>query len=267
LRQIAILTDFGISDNYNGVMEAVIRRINPEVTITYITPNARNFDVISGAYLLFTSYRYFPKGTIFLVVIDPGVGTSRKPLIVRTNNYLFVGPDNGVLYPAIYDDGVKKVVAISNKRLYLSKQVSHTFHGRDIFSVASAFLSLGVDMSTFGEEVDPNSLVRLEFKQEDRGNFVCGTVVYVDHFGNVATSIRKEVRGVKSVSVRDRKFSAKRVNTFGEGRPGELLVYTNSYGFLEIGINKGSASQFTGAETGDEVCVELYTQEDSSRSI
>ncbi len=266
MRQIAILTDFGISDNYNGVMEAVIRKINPEVTITYITPNARNFDVTSGAYLLYTSYRYFPRNTIFLVVVDPGVGTSRRALIVKTNKYVFVGPDNGVLYPTITEDGIRKVISISNRRLYLSKRVSYTFHGRDIFSAASAFISLGVDISIFGEEVNPESLAKLEFTQEEKGNLLCGRVIYVDHFGNVATSIRGEIPEIKSVTIKGRKFNGRKVNTFGEGRPGELLVYTNSYGFLEMGINKGSASQFTGAETGDDICVELYTREDSSRS-
>ncbi|BCU70566.1 SAM hydrolase/SAM-dependent halogenase family protein [Stygiolobus caldivivus] len=273
-KQIAILTDFGISDNYNGVMEAVIKRNNPEVEITYITPNAREFSIYGGAYLLYTSYRYFKKGTIFLTVIDPGVGTSRKPIIIKTNNYFFVGPDNGVLYPASNEDGIKEIIAITNPRVYLSKKISNTFHGRDIFAISATLLSLNVDLETFGEKI--TDLVKLSFdysleELSDDKIKACGKVIYVDHFGNIATSIRIDndlslgKRG--KLLFKGKEIDVHQVRTFGESKSQEILVYKNGYSFIEIGINKGSAFNILGLREGDEICVEVSIQADSNHSI
>jgi S-adenosylmethionine hydrolase len=267
MSQVAILTDFGISDNYNGVMEAVIRKINPNVSITYITPNASNFNVISGAYLLFTSYKYFRKNTIFLTVIDPGVGTTRKAIIIKTKNYYFVGPDNGVLFPAAFNDSILNIIEITNEKLFLSKEISRTFHGRDIFAASAAFLSLGIDLEIFGNKLDINKIEKIEFNYIKENNFICGNIIYIDHFGNVATSIREQPTNLKNILINSNKFNVKNVNTFGEGKKGELLAYKNGYGFLEIGINMGNASELTGAKIGDKICLELFTQGDFSHSI
>ena len=271
--QIAILTDFGISDNYNGVMEGVIRKINPDANITYITPNAKDFNIYAGAYLLYTSYRYFQKNTIFLTVIDPGVGTKRKAIIVKTRNYYFVGPDNGVLYPAISEDGILKVVQITNPKMFLSKEISNTFHGRDIFSVAAAYLSLNVDMTVFGETINPEELEKIEFNftesKEGSKTVYCGKIIYIDHFGNAATSIKTKIdRNAKVVAKhKGREYYLNVVRTFGEGKENELLLYNNGYGFLEIGINKGNAAITINANEGDDICLEVYTQGDFSHSI
>ncbi|BFI75335.1 hypothetical protein YN1HA_14330 [Sulfurisphaera ohwakuensis] len=270
--QIAILTDFGISDNYNGVMEGVIRKINPNVDITYITPNAKEFNIYAGAYLLYTAYRYFKKGTIFLVVIDPGVGTERKALLIKTKNYYFIGPDNGVLYPSVEEDEIEKVIYINNPKLYLSKNISNTFHGRDIFSVAAAYLSLNVDINVFGNEINKNEIEKLSFlfneMREDKNITYCGKILYIDHFGNVATSIRiKTTKNFKYVlKYKGNEYELFAVKTFGEGEQNKLLLYNNGYGFLEIGINKGNASIVINAKEGEDVCLEVYTQEDSNHS-
>lgn len=273
-KQIAILTDFGISDNYNGVMEAVIRKFNPEIEITYITPNAKEFNIYSGAYLLYTAYRYFRRGTIFLVVIDPGVGTSRKPLIIRTNNYFFVGPDNGVLFPAANEDQIKSIIWINDPRSYLSKRISNTFHGRDIFAVTAALLSLGVDMNVFGEEISQITNLDFEYKLEkiaENKLKACGKVIYVDHFGNVTTSIRIDkdllLNMNGKLTLKDgQEYELHQVKTFGESYGQELLVYKNGYSFIEIGINKSSAFYILNIREGDEVCVEVFTQGDSNPS-
>jgi len=264
--QIAILTDFGISDNYNGVMEAVIKRINPKASITYITPNANNFNIISGAYLLYTSYKFFRKNTIFLTVVDPGVGTERKAIIIRSKNYYFVGPDNGILFPSAYENSILDIVDIVNEKLFLTKEISRTFHGRDIFATSAAFLSLGIDLETFGNKLNINEIEKLEFTQIKNNNIICGNVIYIDHFGNVATSIKEKISSVKYVLINSNKFSVQYVNTFGEGKKGELLAYKNGYGFLEIGINMGNASELTKAKIGDKICLELSIQEDFSHS-
>ncbi|AWR94476.1 SAM hydrolase/SAM-dependent halogenase family protein [Acidianus brierleyi] len=262
--QIAILTDFGISDNYNGVMEGVIKRINSNASITYITPNANNFNIISGAYLLYTSYKYFRKNTIFLTVIDPGVGTERKAIIIKSRNYYFVGPDNGVLFPAAHDDSILNIVKITNEKLFLSREISRTFHGRDIFAAVAAFLSLGIDLETFGNKLNMNEIEKLEFIQTKNNNIICGNVIYIDHFGNVATSIKERINNIRYVLINSNKFNIRYVNTFGEGKKGELLAYKNGYGFLEIGINMGNASELIKAKIGDKICLELSIQEDFS---
>ena len=271
--QIAILTDFGVSDNYNGVMEGVIRKINPDVNIVYIAPSAKEFNLYAGSYLLYTSYRYFQRNTIFLVVIDPGVGTRRKAIIIKTKNYYFVGPDNGILYPAAFEDGIVEAVQITNQRMFLSKEISNTFHGRDIFSVAAAYLSLNVDMSIFGEKIKPEELEKLEFnfsetKEGDKIVY-CGKVIYIDHFGNIATSIKVKMNeNSKALAkFKGKEYQLNVVRTFGEAKGKELLLYNNGYGFLEIGINKGNAAITINAEEGDDICLEVYTQGDFNHSI
>ncbi|MEM3515772.1 MAG: S-adenosyl-l-methionine hydroxide adenosyltransferase family protein [Saccharolobus sp.] len=271
---IAILTDFGVNDNYNGVMEAVIRKVNPEARIIYISGNVKNFNIYAGAYLLYTSFKYFPKNTIFLVVIDPGVGTNRRPLIIKTLNYIFVGPDNGVLFQAAEKDGIEKIIEINNPKLYLSNIISNTFHGRDIFSITAAFLSLGVDITIFGKElrIDEINKINITYKVEDKR--ICGKVAYIDHFGNIATSIpteavigKVEYNRLIKITVNNSNYMCRFVKTFGYGNENELLIYQNGYFLLEIGINKGNAKDKIDVKEGDEICLEVYTQEDSSHSI
>ena len=272
--KIAILTDFGVNDNYNGVMEAVIRKVNPKAQIIYISGNVKNFNIYAGAYLLYTSFKYFPKNTIFLVVIDPGVGTNRRPLIIKTLNYIFVGPDNGVLFQAAEKDGIEKIIEINNPKLYLSNIISNTFHGRDICSITAAFLSLGVDITIFGKElrIDEINKINLTYKVEDKR--ICGKVAYIDHFGNIATSIpteavigKVEYNRLIKITVNNSNYMCRFVKTFGYGNENELLIYQNGYFLLEIGINKGNAKDKIDVKEGDEICLEVYTQEDSSHSI
>ncbi|AHC51095.1 hypothetical protein SUSAZ_03240 [Sulfolobus acidocaldarius SUSAZ] len=271
---MAILTDYGVSDNYNGTLEGVIKKINPDIDITYITPNAKNFNIFTGAYLLNTSYRYFKKNTIFLIIVDPGVGTQRNAILVKTNNYYFVAPDNGVLYPTIIEDNIEKIILISNKKFYLSKSISNTFHGRDIFAPIASYISVGVDLSVFGEEISKSEIVKLDFSYTlDRINEnrvkACGKIVYIDHFGNIATTIRNvKLRTEQKalVSLRDKQLELRVVRTFAEGKENELVLYSNGYGFIEIGINMSSASNILGVKEGEDVCIEAYIQEDSNHS-
>ncbi|MBP1357508.1 MAG: S-adenosyl-l-methionine hydroxide adenosyltransferase family protein [Sulfolobus sp.] len=269
-RIISILTDFGVSDNYNGTMEGVIKTINKDAEIAYIAGNAKSFNILAGAYLLYTSYRYFPRGTIFLTVIDPGVGTSRNAIIVKTKHYYFIGPDNGVLYPAANEDEIQKIIKISNPKLYLSKKISNTFHGRDIFSVAAAFVSLNIDLDVFGPEIPIDKISKLDlFYIKSKENKKCFKVIYIDHFGNVTLSYKDPERylaNIKEVCITS-KLKARKVRTFGDGKEGELLIYANGYNFLELGINKGNASDALNVKEGDEICLEDCTQEDFSHSI
>jgi len=268
MKQIAILTDFGSRDNYNGVMEAVIRRINPKSTVSYISPESREFNIYAGAYLLLTSYRYFTRGTVFLVVIDPGVGTDRRPILVRTRRFYFIGPDNGVLYPAVQEDEVKGVWVLDNPKLFRKTELSSTFHGRDIFAPSAALKAAGVSENTLGTSTDPSTMVKLNLPYIRTKEEACGVVFYIDHFGNIALSIR-EAPPSQKVKVKMGDFSGqlRLVRTFGDGEPGELILYKNSYGFMEVGINKGNANKVINIREGENVCLGGYTQGDSSHSI
>ncbi|BCU67351.1 hypothetical protein HS7_07880 [Sulfolobales archaeon HS-7] len=263
---IAVLTDFGVTDNYNGVVVATIKKLNPYANVEFITPQSKNFNVIAAAYQLYTSFKYFPRKTIFTVVVDPGVGTSRKAIIVKTKNYYFVGPDNGVLSWAANHDKIVEIRNFTNSNLYLSHSISNTFHGRDIFAVASAFLSLGLSMEIFGEKL--TKIEKIPFQYSKEKNKHLGRVVFIDHFGNVATNIPfSVVNHISRVLIKDNEVKVKQVKSFGYAGRGELLVYENGYGFLEIGLREDSAANVLNVKEGDEICIEEYTQEDFSHFI
>ena len=261
-RVVAFLSDFGSRDPYVAIVKAVIEKISAgKVRVIDISHDVPGFSVVAGAYVLYTSYRYFPRGTVFLVVIDPGVGTERRALAVRTSNYYFVGPDNGVLYPAITEDGVVEARVISNEAVFL-KPVSKSFHGRDVFGPAAALLALGVPLEALGPRIEPEKLVRLELRKRCEEETVEAMVVYVDHFGNAALGLDKECleklcqRGSIVAETRGRRYRAKCLPVFSMAEKGELVFYLNSLGFPELAVNLGSAAQLLGIGIGD--VVRLY---------
>lgn len=261
---ITLLTDFGLRDPYVAEMKAVILSINPSATIVDITHLVEPFNVRMGAFLLASAYRYFPKGSIHVGVVDPGVGGRRRPLLIKSRNYAFIGPDNGLLALAAKLDGVEEAYEITNPRLMLP-EVSKTFHGRDIFAPVAAHLSLGVEPSEVGERVqsfkEPSfARPRLE------GSRLLGEVLYIDNFGNVVTNIAEELvkeLGAKagdelSIQVGECEFRCRFVKYYSMGEPGELLSLVGSHGFLEISVNLGKASERVGARLGDLVAVERF---------
>ncbi len=266
-RTIALLTDFGYKDPYVGLMKAIIYRINSEVNIVDITHDITSFSIQEASYILYVSYRYFPKQTIFLVVVDPGVGTKRRVLIIKTNNYIFIGPDNGVLYQSVLDDGIKSIIEVTNDKFFM-KPVSNTFHGRDIFAPIAAYVSLGIDPSVFGEKISVNDIVKLELEiKELTSNRICGKVLYIDKFGNVVLNLRfKEYNlskyyGKAKIIINGLngkiELVAKVGKSFGDVQPGRPVVYVNSFNFVELGINKGNAARTYSVNIGDSVCLEL----------
>ncbi len=255
-RVISLITDFGLKDPYVGIMKGVIASINPGATVIDVTHDVRSFDVREAAFTLLASYRWFPPGTVHVVVVDPGVGTARRPLLIVGRNYYFVGPDNGVLSWAAIEDGVESAYVLTN-RAFMTREVSYTFHGRDIFAPAAAWLTRGVKPEVLGEPVEPDMLVSLEpLRCEAREGVVGGFVVVVDKFGNVITSCREAPFSPGDrvvVETGDSEWEAVFARTFGEVPEGQLLVHVNSLGFLEISVNRGSASTMTGLKPGDEV--------------
>jgi len=263
---IVLLTDFGLSDPYVGMMKGVIANINPDTRIIDLTHDIPKYGIEVAAYVLKSTYRYFPKKSIFNVVVDPGVGSARRPLIVRSGNYLFVGPDNGVLLPAATDDGLVDAYEI-NPRTAGLPEISWTFHGRDIFAPTAALLSLGVTPESLGSKVSVEELVSVDVppkkpKLISEGT-VAITVFYVDSFGNVilSTDIRSLMKTLKlklgdivEISTNlpgSRWLRAKLARTFSEVNPGELAVYEGSLRLAEVAVYLSAASRTLGVGAGD----------------
>jgi hypothetical protein len=244
---IALLTDFGVQDNFVGVMKGVMLTINPGVQLIDITHEVKPQNIRRAAFLLWGSYSFFPKGTIFLVVVDPGVGSKRSPLAIKTKNYYFVGPDNGVLSLAAEADTIEKGVSLENKHYFL-KNISSTFHGRDIFAPSAAYLSRGVPISSLGK--DKRKIKKIFFPQpQKRNGRLIGELIYVDRFGNLITNIKKKVlydflNGRKFIATIKRKKIKRIYSFYACAEENEPFFVEGSFGFLEVSFKNGNAQSF-----------------------
>ena len=251
---ITLLTDFGLKDGYPGVMKGVIYRIAPQARIIDLTHHIEPQNILAGSIILGRSYSYFPPGSIHIAVVDPGVGTQRRPIAARLGNHLFVCPDNGLITLAL-EDAEKagqevEVVHLNQPRFWLP-EVSYVFHGRDIFAPVAGHLAVGVPLSELGEYVhDP---VRLHAPSpEALPNGWRGQVVGMDHFGNLSVNINAaHLAGLGRVEI---QVAGKHIRglsrTFGEGRPGELVALIDSDNCLSICVVNGSAAEQLKAGTG-----------------
>ncbi len=244
-RMIVLLTDFGESE-YVGMMKGKIYSICEEVRIVDLTHSITPQSIIEGAWVLKTSYRYFPPRTIFVVVVDPGVGTERRSVLVQTKNYHFIGPDNGVLYPAATEDGIRQVFEIK-----VTEQDSRTFHGRDVFAPTAAYLYKGAVGRRLGNFVGELS-VPLEFHLDGRE----GQVVRIDRFGNVITNIPPLDKDEYVVRYKGTEKRLKWYQTYAAASFGELFLVTGSAGTLEISIRDASAASVVMARQGDTIVIE-----------
>ena len=236
---ITLLTDFGTADYYVGAVKGAILSVNPDAVIVDITHEIPAQDVETGAFLLLAAHKTFPRGTIHVVVVDPGVGSTRRPIIVSANDQFFVGPDNGI-FSYICAHRTFHVTA----EKYFRPNPSSTFHGRDIFAPVAAVLSTGVAPEQFGPEIDDE--VRLPSLETPL------RIIHIDRFGNCVTNISRERFEGKSLSINGRTITAVR-NFYGEAPEGEIFAIWGSAGFLEISVNGGSAAQVLGAKRGDSV--------------
>ena len=258
---ITLTTDYGTNDHLVGVLKGVILSINPEVNIVDITHSILAHDILDGALTLSQAYKFFPSKTIHLVVVDPGVGTARRPILVAGDTHYFVAPDNGVL-SAIYDQSESLYVWDITSEHYFRQPVSNTFHGRDIFAPVAAWLSKSWQTASFGDAI--TDFVRFAIpKPKVSGNTTKGIVLRVDNFGNLITNLT--VEDVPALIAPDAKFTirvgnaavTKIVPTFAQGAAGETFAIIGSSGYIEICVNKGSAARTVGAGRGAEVTVEL----------
>ena len=238
-RIITLTTDFGLKDHYVGAMKGVILSINPNVIITDITHEIPPQDIFNATLILRNFYNYYPQGTIHIVVVDPGVGSRRKPIVVQADNYIFLGPDNGI-FTFVYSE-LKSVKAfeISNPKYTLPK-VGSTFDGRDVFAPAAAHLSLGVTVDDLGGQV--RKPVKLQIKEPVvRGSEIIGEVIYIDSFGNLITNVPAQLIKPESRVYIGGEVIKRISQSYAEVPKGELLAIIGSTGFLEISISHGSA--------------------------
>jgi S-adenosylmethionine hydrolase len=251
---IALLTDFSWHNWYLGVMKGVILGINPEVRIVDLCHDVSSQDVREGSFVLGNSFEYFPEGTVFLCVVDSGVGGDRRNLIIETDKYFFVGPDNGIM-SCVFEKGiVRKVYAVKPGKHTLPLH-GRTFLGRDVFAPIATHLTLGVEPSEMGTVVDSVLTVPALKPHVNKKGEVSGRAVYVDTFGNIITNISEqflvEQFGKKidwdEVTVRTGKMRIKGMKRYYEqGKLGKLMALFDSWGYLELAVNMGNAFDLLG---------------------
>jgi S-adenosylmethionine hydrolase len=253
---ITLTTDFGTSDHLVGAMKGVIANINPAARVVDINHHVTPFDILDGALSIGGAYSYFPARTVHIVIVDPGVGTQRRPLMVSGEKQFFIAPDNGVL-STVYDRESCSVRHITSEHYFLNP-VSPTFHGRDIFAPAAAWLSKTAQTEPFGEVVTDFVRFKLPTPKEVN-NTLKGVVLRVDTFGNLMTNFKVEHLPPAAVESCEVHFSIAGkevrdlVRTFGLGGPGQPVALIGSSGYIEIAINRGNAARALGANRGAEV--------------
>jgi S-adenosylmethionine hydrolase len=260
---ITLTTDFGTNDHFVGTMKGVILNIVPEAAIVDISHAVQAFDVLDGALTISQAYSYFPTGTVHLVVVDPGVGTARRPIIASSDGYHFVAPDNGVL-SLVYAREERIHVRHITSEHYFLQPVSNTFHARDVFAPVAAYLAKQVDSHKFGDEIEDFVKFSAPKPKAVNENQMRGVVLKVDRFGNLITNISPQDApklfadqpGAFKIVVGKREITEIR-KTYSEGAPGEVFGILGSMGFLEIAANRGAAAQVLAVGKGTEVNIIL----------
>jgi S-adenosyl-L-methionine hydrolase (adenosine-forming) len=258
---ITFTTDFGLTEHYVGAMKGVIYGINPAVQIVDICNSVHSYDLLDGALTVAQAYSYFPAGTLHLVVVDPGVGSSRRPILVSTGKHIFVAPDNGVLSLVYEREPNARAVHITSEHYFLHP-VSNTFHGRDIFAAVAGYLSKGVEPAKFGEEITDFVRFAAPKPKPVNDHLLKGFVIKVDKFGNLITNITAADLPQLSVATPPpfkiliaKSEITKLKSAYAQGAPGEVFAVWGSMGFLEIATNRGSAQASVGADKGSEIGV------------
>jgi S-adenosylmethionine hydrolase len=263
---ITFLTDFGYQDDFVGTCHGVIKTIAPDVQVIDITHGIPPRGVLQGALVLQNTIPYMPKG-VHLAVVDPGVGGARRAVTLEdAEGRLYVGPDNGLLVPAAEArGGIVRAHELTNPD-YALPTVSRTFHGRDLFAPAAAYLALGVPIAELGPPFDPEALARLDLPEPEVGaTRIRATVLYVDHFGNVQLNLKREhlehagvVPGRQiELELAGERYYAVAARTFADARPGDIILYEDSYRSIAIAINRGDAGEMLHATPGQELRIDL----------
>jgi S-adenosylmethionine hydrolase len=259
---VTLTTDFGTNDHFVGAVKGVILEIVPEAAIVDITHAVQPYDVLDGAIAISQTYSYFPTGTVHMVVVDPGVGTTRRPIIASSDGYHFVAPDNGVLSMVYAKEDRIHVRHVTSDH-YFRQPVSNTFHGRDVFAPVAAYLAKMVDSHKFGDEIEDFVKFAAPKPKPAGDNRLRAVVLKVDRFGNLITNVTPDdapaVFAGKSpfkIVVGSKEITDIR-SAYAEGAPGEVFGILGSMGYLEIVANRAAAAQVTGAGKGSEVSIFL----------
>ena len=259
-RIVALLTDFGYRDPFVGIMKGVMLGINPDLQLIDLSHGTAPQGIREAALVLSTSCPYFPPHTIFLVVVDPGVGGTRRPIVAETADHLFVAPDNGVLGLALDQAEVRRVIHVTDTR-YFRQPISRTFHGRDVFAPLAAWLSRGAQAHEMGTTIDDYQRLELPRPRVQAGEELAGEVIYRDRFGNLITNIAEawvtEIWGTPPWPGIEVHIDASVIrgldSHYAQRSSQELGIIINSWGLLEVFANGGSAAQATGAAEGSPV--------------
>jgi len=269
---IALLTDFGIKGkHYVAAMKGIILKINPSVNVIDISHEISPFSIIEASYMIKSIYKFFPDGTIFVLVIDPGVGSNREILALKSkSNFYFIGPNNGLFSIILKEKGIRECVEIKNDKFF-NQPVSSTFHGRDIMAPVAAHLSKGVSLNELGPYYDLNNIIKnpLKFQVNKDIKEIKATVLYIDTFGNITLNIPIKSNYIKGTSIPivlgnriELKFESEVYEGiisphFSNAPKGTLIFLTGSSGFLEISKNQDSASLDIGCKVGDLITISL----------
>lgn len=270
-RTIALLTDFGLKGaHYVASMKAVIYKIKPTVKIIDISHSVAPFSIIEASYILKSTYSYFPEETIFIVVVDPGVGSDRKILILKTkDNYYFIGPDNGIFSLAL-NSNISHCFIAKNEE-YFRKPISNTFHGRDIMGPLAAYISSGVPLKNLGPPLNFTDIIKssLIYKINIDDKLIKCTIQYIDDFGNLVTNIKLKNNKIDNtnfhlkqnqkitISIDNKDYNCVYTSYFTAVPNNSLLIIKGSTGYLEISINQGNASNKLKITSGDIIIVKL----------
>jgi S-adenosyl-L-methionine hydrolase (adenosine-forming) len=266
-RFVTFLSDFGLQDDFVGVCHGVIKRVAPEVQVIDITHGIPPRSVLQGSLVLASTIPYMPDDSVHLAVVDPGVGGIRREVAMEdATGRLFVGPDNGLLVPAMdARGGVARVHELANPDFALPS-VSRTFHGRDLFAPAAAHLALGVALEELGPPLDPDTIVRPDLPEPEVGaSRIRATILYVDGFGNMQLNLTREhletvgiVPGTRvEVCMGPERYYAVAARTFADARPGDIILYEDAYRRIAVAISRGSAGSMFNAAPGQELRINV----------
>ena len=264
---ITLTTDFGTSDHYVAAMKAAMLSVSTQIAIVDVTHDIPPHDVMSAGWVLRNAYGAFPKWTVHVAVVDPGVGTARRPILAVTDNHYFVGPDNGIFSFVFESDPAVRVIELTSAH-YFRPTISPTFHARDIFGPVAVHLARGIEASNFGEPIDNLTKLEVPRPKVTPEGAIRATVVAVDRFGNVALNVTRSsmetlVQRMKASGFMATVGAAKVTQTFstyGEAPAGAPFLLYNSSNFLEIAANKARACELVGAKPGDIVELSLIQQ-------
>lgn len=259
---IALLTDFGLQDGYVGIIKGAIACINPYLTVIDIAHEIPPQNIAAGRFCLMNAYPFLPNGTVYVAVIDPGVGSRRRGVAIQFSQGYLVGPDNGLFGGVLSLSQAIAAVELTNPNYWRVRDPSLTFHGRDIFASVGAHLASGISLNVLGTSISPDSLIELPLKEVIMtANHIHGCIQYIDRFGNLITNISGKLVRDHNWSVEIAKQQIKTALTYSEVTREELVSFIGSHGWVEIAVNGGSAQQKLQVSWGDQINIFL-TQSD-----